>query len=124
MCFFLLSKQSIECIRIFFALRSKFFSLLASLYALTPLTLTAENLGGICSICPKNSGNTFLISSKSGIRSELFIVLPFISSVSFDSPKVISKSYVFSELKYFILFVASPRAMAKTPVANGSRVPE
>jgi len=54
----------------------------------------------------------------------LSITFPVTSSVSLVSPNVTSKSYSLIEDKNWILFVASPKARARTPVANGSRVPE
>ena len=84
----------------------------------------AENAGGTWLISPVKSARTSAISSADGSRSEVRTTCPSASSVSVSTPKRTEKRYAFSpSTAKGTVFVASPNAIGRIPVANGSSVP-
>ena len=108
----------------FFDLRVNFLFFLKRRYALSPLILTAEAFGGICSLIPIKSFIQFLISFCFGKFFETFITWPSISSVSVCIPHLIVNIYFFKpELTKGINLVVLPKAIGRIPSACGSSVP-
>jgi polyribonucleotide nucleotidyltransferase len=84
-----------------------------------------DMVAGIAMGLVKDGDNiAFSISSLGGITKDLFLTVPYISSVSVSMPRVNSARYFFVlSRRYWDIFVACPTQIGRTPAALGSNVP-
>ena len=107
------------------ALRSTVLPCRASLYSGWPSCLSAEYIGGTCSISPSKPRRAAFTAASSRVKpSTLAITSPSLSAVSVRSPSFIRARYALSESsKNCDTLVASPKHSGNTPVASGSKLP-